>query len=141
MHLFLTAVVSVLGLVVVLVAELPWLAEPEALVGLRIAALYDARAQLAPGITFSSTATFNSEQNNDGFSSETYSQLARATATETDPQKLKQVYTQMNDLLLDEAFATAVASAPPRMLLKSNVQGLGYTMHEGFDWTNVWLSW
>ena len=97
-------------------------------------------AQLAPGITFSSTATFNSDQNNEGFSSDAYTQLARATATETDPQKLKQVYTQMNDLLLDEAFASAIASAPPRVLLKSNVQGLGYTMHEGFDWTNVWLS-
>jgi peptide/nickel transport system substrate-binding protein len=99
-----------------------------------------ARAQLAPGITFSSTATFNSEQNNEGFSSDAYTQLARATATETDPQKLKQVYTQMNDLLLDEAFASAIASAPPRVLLKSNVQGLAYTMHEGFDWTNVWLT-
>ncbi len=103
-------------------------------------AITSARAQLAPGITFSSTATFNSEQNNEGFSSDAYTQLAKATATETDPQKLKQVYPQMNDLLLDEAFATAIASAPPRMLLKSNVQGLGYTMHEGFDWTNVWLS-
>lgn len=99
-----------------------------------------ARAQLAPGITFSSTATFNADQNNEGFSSEVYTQLARATATETDPQKLKQVYSQMNDLLLDEAFASAIASAPPRLLLKSNVQGLGYTMHEGFEWTNVWLS-
>jgi peptide/nickel transport system substrate-binding protein len=99
-----------------------------------------ARAQLAPGITFLSTATFNSDQNNEGFSSEMYSQLARATATETDPQKQKQVYTQMNDLLLEEAFASAIASAPPRMLLTANVHGLGYTMHEGFDWTNVWLS-
>jgi ABC-type transport system substrate-binding protein len=103
-------------------------------------AVTSARAQLAPGITFSSTATFNSEQNNEGFSSDAYTQLAQATATETDPQRLKQVYTQMNDLLLDEAFASAIASAPPRMLLKNNVQGLGYTMHEGFDWTNVWLS-
>jgi peptide/nickel transport system substrate-binding protein len=103
-------------------------------------AITSARAQLAPGITFFSTATFNSDQNNEGFSSDAYTQLARATTTETDPQKLKQVYMQMNDLLLDEAFAAAIASAPPRMLLKSNVQGLGYTMHEGFNWTDVWLS-
>jgi hypothetical protein len=46
----------------------------------------------------------------------------------------------MNDLLLDEAFAVAIASASPRMLLMSNVQGRDYTMHEGFVWTNVWLS-
>ena len=47
---------------------------------------------------------------------------------------------QMNDLLLDEAFAVAIASASPRMLLKANVQGIDYTMHEGFVWTNVWLA-
>jgi ABC-type oligopeptide transport system substrate-binding subunit len=103
-------------------------------------AITSARAQLAPGITFLSTATFNAEQNNEGFSSEAYSELARATTTETDPQKQKQVFSQMNDLLLDEAFASAIASAPPRMLLTTKVQGVGYTMHEGFEWTNVWLS-
>jgi hypothetical protein len=46
----------------------------------------------------------------------------------------------MNDMLVDEAFAVALASASPRMLLKSNIQGLGYTMHEGFVWTDVWLA-
>ena len=47
---------------------------------------------------------------------------------------------RLNDMLVDEAFAVALALASPRMLLKSNVQGLGYTMHEGFVWTNVWLA-
>jgi len=60
-------------------------------------------------------------------------------ARETDPQKQKQVYSQMNDFLVDQAFAVAIASASPRVLLKSNVQGLDYTMHEGFVWTDVWL--
>jgi len=103
-------------------------------------AITSARAQLAPGITFLSTATFNADQNNEGFSSDAYTKLARATVSETDPQRQKQVYSQMNDLLLAEAFASAIASAPPRMLLRSNVHGLDYTLHEGFNWTNVWLS-
>ena len=103
-------------------------------------AITTARANLAPGITILSTQGFNPDQNNEGFSSEAYRQLAQAIATETDPQKQKQLYSQLNDLLLDEAFAVAIASASPRMLLKSNVQGLDYTMHEGFVWTNVWLS-
>jgi hypothetical protein len=46
----------------------------------------------------------------------------------------------LNDLIVDEAFSTALATASPRMVLKKNVQGLDYTMHEGFIWTNVWLS-
>jgi peptide/nickel transport system substrate-binding protein len=102
-------------------------------------AITTARANLAPGITILSTQGFNPDQNNEGFTSDAYSQLASAMATETDPQKQKQIYSRMNDLLLDEAFVVAIASASPRMLLKSNVQGLGYTMHEGFVWTNVWL--
>jgi peptide/nickel transport system substrate-binding protein len=102
-------------------------------------AITTARANLAPGITILSTQGFNPDQNNEGFSSDAYRQLATGMATETDPQKQKQLYSQMNDLLVDEAFTVAIASASPRMLLKSNVQGLDYTMHEGFVWTNVWL--
>jgi peptide/nickel transport system substrate-binding protein len=103
-------------------------------------AITTARANLAPGITILSTQGFNPDQNNEGFTSDAYRQLATAMATETDPQKQKQVYSQMNELLVDEAFAVAIASASPRMLLTSNVQGLDYTMHEGFVWTNVWLA-
>jgi peptide/nickel transport system substrate-binding protein len=103
-------------------------------------AITSARANLAPGITILSTQGFNPDMNNEGFSSDAYSQLASAMATETDPAKQKQIYTQMNDLLLDEAFSVAIASASPRMLLRANVQGVDYTMHEGFVWTNVWLA-
>jgi peptide/nickel transport system substrate-binding protein len=102
-------------------------------------AITSARANLSPGITILSTQGFNADGNNEGFSSDAYSALAAAIATETDAQKQKQLYAQLNDVLVDEAFAVAIASASPRMLLKSNVQGLGYTMHEGFIWTNVAL--
>ena len=103
-------------------------------------AITSARANLAPGITILSTQGFNPDLNNEGFASDAYSALATAISAETDPQKQKQLYSQLNDTLLDEAFAVAVAFASPRMLLKNNVQGLGYTMHEGFVWTNVWLA-
>jgi peptide/nickel transport system substrate-binding protein len=98
------------------------------------------RANLAPGITILSTQGFNPDMNNEGFKSDTYSQLGSAMSTETDSQRQKQIYSQMNDLLLDEAFCTAIAAAPPRMLLKSAVKGLDYTMYEGFVWTAVWLA-
>jgi peptide/nickel transport system substrate-binding protein len=103
-------------------------------------AITSARANLAPGITILSTQGYNADVNNEGFSSEAYSALASAISMETDAQKQKQLYAQLNSLLVDEAFAVALAFASPRMLLKSNVQGLGYTMHEGFVWTNVWMA-
>ena len=103
-------------------------------------AITSARANLAPGITVLSTQGYNADLNNEGFASEAYSQVTQAISTETDAAKQKQLYTRLNELLVDEAFAVALASASPRMLLKSNVQGLDYTMHEGFVWTNVWLA-
>jgi peptide/nickel transport system substrate-binding protein len=103
-------------------------------------AITSARANLAPGITILSTQGFNPDVNNEGFSSEAYRAVASAISMETDAQKQKQLYAQLNDLLVDEAFTVALAFASPRMLLKSNVQQLGYTMHEGFVWTNVWLA-
>ena len=103
-------------------------------------AITSARANLAPGITILSTQGFNPDVNNEGFSSDAYSALASAISMETDAQKQRQLYAELNDLLLDEAFAVALAFASPRMLLKSNVQGVDYTMHEGFQWTNVWLA-
>jgi peptide/nickel transport system substrate-binding protein len=103
-------------------------------------AITSARANLSPGITILSTQGYNADLNNEGFSSDAYRSIASAIGTETDAQKQKQLYSQLNDLLVDEAFAVAIASASPRMVLKGNVQGLGYTMHEGFVWTNVWLS-
>jgi peptide/nickel transport system substrate-binding protein len=103
-------------------------------------AITSARANLAPGITVLSTQGFNPDLNNEGFSSAAYSAITSAISTETDAQKQKELYAQLNTLLVDEAFAVALAFASPRMLLKNNVQGLGYTMHEGFVWTNVWMA-
>lgn len=99
-----------------------------------------ARANLAPGITILSTQGFNPDVNNEGFKSAAYTQLANQMATETDPQKQLQIDSQMNDLLVDEAFCVAIASASPRMLMAKKVTGLDYTMHEGFIWTNVWMN-
>jgi hypothetical protein len=54
-----------------------------------------ARANLAPGITVLSTRGFNPD-------------------FKTDAQKQKELYAQLNSLLVDEAFAVALAFASPR---------------------------
>jgi len=85
------------------------------------------------------TSGMNPDVNNSGFKNDLYTQLVKSSATEADLQKRKQLYTQINDLLLDEAFSLALSSAQPRMLARAGVHGVGYTLHEGFDWTNVWI--
>ena len=74
-----------------------------------------------------------------GFKNDTYAQLVKGSAIEPDLQKRQQLYALINDLLLDEAFSLALSSAQPRMLARAGVHGVGYTLHEGFDWTNVWI--
>ena len=86
-------------------------------------AITTARANLSPGITILSTAGFNPDQNNEGFSSERTASSRTAIGQETDAAKQKQLYSQMNDLLVDEAFSTAIATASPRMLLKKQRSG------------------
>jgi peptide/nickel transport system substrate-binding protein len=97
------------------------------------------RVQLQPGTVLLSSAGLNPVTNNSGFKSEQYTRLANATAAETDPAKARELYQQINSLLLDEAFTLALAARSPRLLVKSNVHDLGYTLHDGYDWTGVWL--
>jgi peptide/nickel transport system substrate-binding protein len=101
-------------------------------------AITSARAQLHPDSMLLTGGATNPANNNSGYASDLYTQLTSAAATETDPQKQNKIYSQLNDLLLDAAFDTALASASPHMLLRSNFHGVSYTMHEGFDWSGVW---
>src|SRR5262249_36100697 len=45
-----------------------------------------------------------------GFKSDAYIQLVQSASAELDPAKRKELYSKINDLLLDECFATAVCS-------------------------------
>ena len=85
------------------------------------------------------TPSLTPSGNRANFTSDRYTQLVTTAATEVDLQKRKQLYSQINDLLLDEAFATALASTNPRLVTSDKVHGFGITMHIGFDWTGVWL--
>ena len=38
-----------------------------------------------------------------------------------------------------EAFCLALSGRANRFVARSNVQGYGYFLHDGFDWTSAWL--
>ncbi len=103
-------------------------------------AISTGRSQLQPGTLILSTGGLNPGGNNSGFKSDRYTELANAMAVETDAAKAKQIYSQLNDLLLDEAFCLALSSRSSRFLAKSNLHDVGYFLHDGFDWRNAWLS-
>jgi peptide/nickel transport system substrate-binding protein len=76
--------------------------------------------------------------NNSGFDSPTYQQLATAASTETDSTKLGQVYKQANDLLLDESFGIPLAWRPPTNLTRAAVHATNH--YFGAWWyRDVWV--
>ena len=51
-----------------------------------------------------------------------------STTTEPDPAKLKQIYSQINDIVLDECFVIYVTVAPVTHIARPNVHDLTPTM-------------
>jgi peptide/nickel transport system substrate-binding protein len=76
--------------------------------------------------------------NNSGFDSPTYQQLATATTTETDPNKLSMLYKQANDLLLDESFGIPLAWRPPSNLTRAAVHATN-NFFGGWWYRDVWM--
>ena len=54
--------------------------------------------------------------NTAGFQSDQYVALADASQSEADPAKRQQIYSQINDLLLDESFNISIGFQPTYMV-------------------------
>ena len=67
-------------------------------------------------------------------------QLIAIGATESDPARLKEAYSQLNDLVLDEAFVHFISVSPPSLLARSNVHGITWTAHESPWYVDTWLA-
>jgi peptide/nickel transport system substrate-binding protein len=96
-------------------------------------------AQLNP-ITLMSGAAYKDPGNNSAFVSPAYTQLLGQVATETDPTKQKQLYSQLNDLLLDEAFVWPIATAPFRVMARASTHNVGFLLHDAIDIRRIWLN-
>jgi peptide/nickel transport system substrate-binding protein len=95
-------------------------------------------AQLNP-ITLMSGAAYKDPGNNSAFVSPAYTALLGQIASEPDATKQKQLYSQLNDLLLDEAFVWPIATAPFRVAARANVHDIGFLLHDAINVRNIWL--
>jgi peptide/nickel transport system substrate-binding protein len=95
--------------------------------------------QLSPGTTFGGTKAWDPFNNNEGFKSDAYAQLVTAAGTEVDSAKQKQIYSQLNDLVLDESFVAIASTTPQIMMTTAKVHGLAPTYHASFSFTGAWL--
>jgi ABC-type transport system substrate-binding protein len=65
--------------------------------------------------------------------------VGRATS-ETDPAKRKQLYSDLNDMLLDEVYIITLSPTNNRLMTTSRVNGLSATLHSAQKWWDVWLA-
>ena len=96
-------------------------------------------AQLFPGTLLTGSA-YNPAGNNEAFQSDQYTQLVNAIGSEPDAGKRKQLYSQVNDMLIDEAFVWPIATAPFRIGATARLQGLEFLLHDAVSFTNAWFT-
>ncbi len=96
--------------------------------------------QVEPSSLFFISAFYKVGTNNPGFTSPQYEQLANAAATEVDAARRKQLYDQLNDVLLDECFTIPVASSPANVVCKSSVNGVNWRLSGSLLYDGIWLA-
>jgi peptide/nickel transport system substrate-binding protein len=74
-----------------------------------------------------------------GYKSERYSALYEQLSVESDPARLKALYSDINDLLLDESFTMPICTNPTNMVSSAKVHGVRYAMYAGLNYTDAWL--
>jgi ABC-type transport system substrate-binding protein len=94
---------------------------------------------LSPGTLFNVSRPLNPNDNNENFKDDRYTQLVADAGSTTDPTKLKDVYAQLNDTLLDESFAIYLSPNLTTMLARQNVRDVLPNMHAGWTYTTAWM--
>lgn len=92
-----------------------------------------------PATLFTAGSYYRVNSNASAFKSERYEQLVTASGAEADPAKRKQIFNDLNDLLLDESFVAIISTQTVSILTKASVNGLRHNMHEAVIWTDAWL--
>ena len=100
----------------------------------------DPWANLEPLTQFTSGSTTNYRGNNGGYRSDAYTQLVEAAAGEVDAVKRKQIYSQLNDFLLDEAFVYALWPNITRAVARPNLMDLGHRRNEMWTFSHAWFA-
>jgi peptide/nickel transport system substrate-binding protein len=100
-------------------------------------------AQLDPATGFTKSRALSVAGNSSAFTAPANAAavelLGRGT-TEPDPAKRKQIYSDLNDMLLQEAYIITMTPEVTRMLATSKVQGITSTLHSARKWWEVWLA-
>ncbi|GAC1321293.1 MAG: ABC transporter substrate-binding protein [Chloroflexota bacterium] len=91
-----------------------------------------------PATLFTIGSYFRLNTNASAFKSDRYEQLVKAAGAEADTARRKQIFNDLNDVLLDESFVAIVCSQTVSVITQSSVNGVAHSMHEAVLWTDAW---
>lgn len=96
--------------------------------------------QVQPTTFFLFSIYWQLQNNAENFVSDQYSQLITAASSEPDAAKRKQVYSQINDFLLDQMFVMIAGVNPEVFASTTKVRGLAYDIRGGVRLAEVSLA-
>jgi peptide/nickel transport system substrate-binding protein len=101
----------------------------------------DQIAQLSPSTLFQLSPGWRLDNNHSNFVDPMWTDLVNSALSEVDATRQKDLYGRLNDYILDQSFTVAIATYPYTILMKSNVKGTTYLLHNGgLNFTETFLS-
>jgi ABC-type transport system substrate-binding protein len=74
-----------------------------------------------------------------GLKNERWAQLVEAASTEPDAAKRKGLYSQLNDMLLDESATIPVSFYPSVLVARTKVRGLQVSLGSTHTYAETWI--
>jgi peptide/nickel transport system substrate-binding protein len=100
-------------------------------------------AQLDPATAFTKSRALSVTGNSSAFTAPVNAaavELVGRGTTEPDAAKRKQLYSELNDMLLEEAYILVMSPSENRLMATSKVKGISSTLHSAQKWWEVWLA-
>jgi len=95
--------------------------------------------QLEPSSLAALSVWFKPGTNNEAFTSDQYTQLINSASTEPDASKRNQLYSQLNDLFLDQSFVIIPSYLTQLIVTTSTVHGLSWRLGQSVRYEEGWL--
>jgi peptide/nickel transport system substrate-binding protein len=99
----------------------------------------DSLGNYLPATPLGASPAWSPSKNNSGYKSDQWTQLVTAIGIETDPAKQKQLYAQVNDFMIDEAWSIVFAERAVIWLARSALKNTVPTGRQSFLWHEAWL--
>jgi peptide/nickel transport system substrate-binding protein len=100
-------------------------------------------AQLDPATSFTKSRALSVTGNSSAYTApvnEAAVELVSRATTEPDQSKRKQIYSDLNDMLLTEAYISVMSPTTQRYMTTPKVKGFSSTLHSAQRWWDAWLA-